>query len=903
MGCEIIDEAVLKVNGGDGAYGGTCTSMSFSFGGLSSGMRASITLSGKELSTPQQGDAMGLTMFGEGFNMDVASYTKSKSKDSSTLSINLVDQSHKVLDQNFIKITDGTGVGTKGLITIGTKRSARYGNLGGSLVLAANTVFRKSNNKNEPGIPVAYGKVDPYGGKTVQEALASVYSGPIPDGPWKHEGSFREVIAKIASELGVLAYWDVFTNTVKVADATNFSKGENQLLDIASKCGGNVSISETEDFSVTEGRIAYGNIDTNADFQSDQQAVGGSMSRYFKAQLLDPDFHYGACGKAGSTNLLDFENPETLKAIYSSANPKAYGLYAMQSCINIGAIPEKGEKAAKLPGRGGSGEVDLSYDGNFTLNEDHGFTQNSIIRKYYEGSEGACKPQIFAVKMTYNTVTQSAIAQAIKDSAEKDKSKTGSLATKKAEEFKDGQFVNTSVILQDTDHFTSVMNKSGGIDASSDVFYKYLNIISKFKRQYYVIRGRSERAPTYRGFLLTNESQGATSRLEIPDGYDPISFNPWLAASDCGNQELIDMLKILTFIYKGESLCTRTDRINDSTGEVDHSLADQNLGFLSQVTMGSFIYAMYSNTLPDFFGGGGEEFGPEAKEENAKKSGQGLVMHLIKKGGSKVIDHFASFQSGECNDDGEISALTAGGEVPAMADENETLSLNIPLGEYLKDNDLNIITASAENADDHMIAAVPESAPRIVKCWYDVKTWPFPAGSSNETAQKYHAMADGSEEEVWKKSFSSFSVNPSDVSSPEDEAGSYASTFDNAADTMWGSVWTDMVARLEDIVGANIWADTITSKSSSISFSTDEEGFASMPSFESGVESVSMSVSGGKTNVTISSGNSRLKESIRTMRQAIAQAATRGKPPPGLVPNPVEGAPNPMFSQLARGGR
>ena len=78
---------------------------SYTFGTLNSNNRATISISGPNLGRPDVGDNISIGLFGgAAFNMDVASYSKTRSKDSSSLTINLVDTSHRILDQKFINM-------------------------------------------------------------------------------------------------------------------------------------------------------------------------------------------------------------------------------------------------------------------------------------------------------------------------------------------------------------------------------------------------------------------------------------------------------------------------------------------------------------------------------------------------------------------------------------------------------------------------------------------------------------------------------------------------------------------------------------------------------------------------------------------------------------------------------
>jgi hypothetical protein len=92
------------------------------------------------------------------------------------------------------------------------------------------------------------------------------------------------------------------------------------------------------------------------------------------------------------------------------------------------------------------------------------------------------------------------------------------------------------------------------------------------------------------------------------------------------------------------------------------------------------------------------------------------------------------------------------------------------------------------------------------------------------------------------------------------------------------------------------WVDELTGKSTSIRFE-GTGGLSDIPSACSGIESISINVSGGKTSTTINSGNSILKQLISLLRGSTISSG-------GFVftvPDFVNSAPNNNFGKLSRG--
>ena len=93
------------------------------------------------------------------------------------------------------------------------------------------------------------------------------------------------------------------------------------------------------------------------------------------------------------------------------------------------------------------------------------------------------------------------------------------------------------------------------------------------------------------------------------------------------------------------------------------------------------------------------------------------------------------------------------------------------------------------------------------------------------------------------------------------------------------------------------WIDLVTGKSSSITFE-GAGGLSGIPSVGSGVESISISVSGGKTTTTINMGNSLLKQLISILRGSTLSSG--GFTFTGT--DVVNSASNPKFGKMSRGG-
>lgn len=876
MSCKIEDLSLVSINGTNKAYGGVASSFSFTFSGLAAGgMRASVSISGKNLSRPGVGDIMPISVFGGvSFAMQVASYTKTSSKNSSGLTLNLVDMS-RVLDNKFIMLDDGSGVTPSGVSVIGTKRTPMFKDMAGSIVHSPYTRFKKSEKLSDPGVSVAFVANDPFGGTTLKAALGSFYSGPTPNIIWKQEGSFREVICKLAHECGAAPYWDVEEGTVQTAGAAGMAGGGTAGLigSIADRCG-EYSISETVDFTASESSIAYGTVLESENNTSNQQSIGGKMTRYYTASLLDPDFHVGKCGVPGSDTKIDFESEDIKRAMAASFDPKVFGLYVLQ-CVADNAEQVVGGVDAEIEGRGGSATFKGKIEEAFVKDPMEKPSVNGFLSDYYEGGLDTCKPKIHPVYIADNS-----LAKQVKAELEKQNKKIGSDTLKSVFQKDSGKFKLDEIFLHDSSTFKSIISENGTIDASDDSLRNYLLQISKFKSRFYVIRGQAERAPTYKGFLLTAEAANGAANFNAPEGYIVHSFNPHSSIADCGISQLQELAATIAYMYKGGLGC-----------DID----------LKGISVGWFVRCLFRNQLPNIFGGG--ERADSEKEAEEDLDG-GFQMHLIEKplSASNVPDFNPIFKM--CAKGGKISQeYVSGGEARSIAENViKYTTAKIAIGDEdsaaYKEKKVNLLIMSKEKAEDFIKLPEIVKARRTTKVWYDVSQYPGIVGDG--PSNRGYATTAGSVGDAWKSRFSTFSVSASDLHSKDfPEINDFRSTFDTASVMTDEASWQAMIEKLDKIVEANAWEDLVSAVSTTITFTGQYTG--GLPPFSSGIESINISSDGRKITVSITAGNARLRESIRILRDAVVKSARTGNYPSFLAPDVLGGAPNPRFTQLYRG--
>jgi hypothetical protein len=908
--CDIIDQAALDINGGKGAYGGVATSFSFTFGGLNSGMRASLTITGKNLGNPAMGDALKISMLGGGFRMDVASYTRTKD----SLSLNLVDISHRILDHAFVVLNDGFATTVKGIKPVGCIRTPDTTEMAGSTIHKPQTGFRKGK-AGDSGKAAGMVTEDAFGADTLKDALKDIYSGPLSNGLMSYEGSLREVISKVAQDQGVLPYWDMLTSTVKTIDAGGMkgggpegSNGGGLIEDISKACAGDTTISETEDFTGTVTAIAMGSCQQNLNKDSEQESAGGKTTRYIGGTLLDPDFHIGTCGKAAADKIIDFEDEDVLKAITASTNDKVYGTYVIQSVLK-NAANVAGGAVVPLAGKDGNGQViDNRVAENFPAIIPP-YPENKFLSDYYNGGVDLCRPHIHLSSPMGEGDIQRIEAKMREENANKAGFREELIdpADLPAVQPVDGVYK----MMHKPPSFAGVLSPKGQVDASDDTLKAYLQALLKFKHRYYVVKGQLEGTPTYKGFLLTAEAASGAANFEAPNGYSKKPCNPYLSVAQCGIASIKELATMLSFIYRGDKQCS-------SEGE----------GHLDGIRTGDFIHAMMVNKLPDILTAG--EASTEDAEETAERRDQGFQMYLFEKDSddSKVPNW--SSVSTTCEVAGMITTTNAKPDIIKIAESvkvtsGDAVEVIPPMVNGHDENGdavaqeandwfgINQLEISKKPIDDELVPFGLDHAPRKIKVWYDVKQMPASfcnppkdeEGEDLDPGKRYASVSAGSAgKKAWKASLNKFSVSPSDVytppEDPEDDLD-YESNLCQPSQTIDNFVWSKMKERLGSIVGVNAWVDLMTAKSQSITYTASSEGPTEIPNFSTGIESISISSNGGKTTVTINVGNARLREAIKVMRESIIKSVEKGGNSIGLPTDQLQGAPNTKFYNLWKG--
>lgn len=368
MTCDIIPPSAVKLNGTNGAYGGKLTSLSLNFGPIGSEQKASVTLVGRSMSTPGEGDDMTVTIANSTYKMRVGGYTMTSSAaGATTMSLDLRDTSAKFLDNDFVLLGEesGTAIGTTpNNITIAGKKFGPIPDLNfkKNQIYTANRdtewgdirAFYEANSfeRVDENVETYQARLDSLirsnPGKVLYEVKVGGEGFPIPNsllksgvpfaGFFDFKGSFRDVIVAYCNATGAVAWWDMDEEKVDIQAKKNTEQGLAKLNGIKRSCE-IVSAAKSVDYTTTLAQSAQGSVSLS--FPGENASWGGlKMSRFLAATALRPEFKYKNCkdkNKEGGLIELSLSDTNVLKAFQASVDPKIYAAYALQSTLGNNA--------------------------------------------------------------------------------------------------------------------------------------------------------------------------------------------------------------------------------------------------------------------------------------------------------------------------------------------------------------------------------------------------------------------------------------------------------------------------------------------------------------------------------------------------------------------------------------
>lgn len=929
MACNIINSKYITINGGNTLYGGAITNLSFNFGGLSTGHKAQISvvkMASSPLSTPKNQDSVKIQLAGEVFNMHVGGYRLSTNANSpTTLSIDLYDQSNQFLDHDFIVLGEEfPNLGNfKNVHIVGDKYTTlpnkKTAELSGSIVPDADTKWGSARkffeNLKEPAgffggggslidkntvdrlVKSASGKSFYYtqqdknaasGVKTLNDVLGNLKIGNFDNLAFDFSGSFREVVVSICNALGYFAYWDMSKQKIKIVKKFNAESGTSVLNSIAKSCN-TISYSAGENFTVTSSQSAIGSF-SSSDPGETSKMYGSAATRFLKATLLQPDFHYSTCSEGKkSLKLIDFTDTDVLKAITAAEDEKVFAMYVLQTMLKSNSTLDI-TKTIKFEMPGGANQkqnqtlnIKNEFDSDRPL-----FIKNEFLSKYYKvtsSSGPACEGAAYPVVPVDESITEGIILNREKEWNKKWESSPVSVAG----ESDHGTFNNGFMFIHQVNKFNTILGESSKLSSRNDILRNYLKAISEFKNRFYVVKDqtglRTVRGNSIKrnyGFYMTSSTAGPSAVFNNVGGYQHQAINPYLSLKDAGG-EFQALAKTIFAMYKRE-------------GGIDD--------FLSRTPVVDLIRALDRNELKAFVNRGYASSNVVDQDKLGDDFDSPTInMHILVKEKSTIEGPFGSNKYTEFGE-GEFFDVTVNSEAVDISERIGQIEFSEedgPLGKLFDqgEDDLNLMVVTSDDISEHIQPAFFNEKPlRKIKIEYNVEgmqsTIKKATGHFQITAAEIK-----DDRKVWSGNLiQNISINAADISTSNTIFNKFESTANDDSSIYSEKNQSLMSTDLKAKVKNNTWIDDIPAKSESLQFVLN--GNVTLPSIEQGLQSLSIQSNDGNVIVDVSIGNENAKKSQIAMRKMRSEGSKLRHGYGSIIPDTTENF-SPKFLSYAKG--
>ena len=926
MTCNIINPDHAKINGGNSAYGGFLTNVSLNLAGLNGGNSANVTLEGVGLQRPKSGDKITIDIMGTTMKFDIAGFDYKDSADSiPTLSLNCQDSSHRFLDHNFIGLRGDMPEGVNNVYAIGFKFGK---NPNGNALKSVGYYVSDSDEQwvqleeayQEAGIDNPVNKAADTPGKTLyfsegkhslKTAMGSLLSLPIPSGPYDATGSFRAVLSQISNETGVFMYWDLLKNVVKGFMPSSISGGVSKLKSWTGLPGCKVlSVGDGKDFTVTEGVGAIGS------FDSDAPDKGGKPTKYYSAELLNPDFHYSGCGNTDAPlTVIDLTDFDVEMAMGASYDPKIYAYFVLQALLTHNSKSKSRVGCIESDAKGRDNETTkftFCWEDNFSAATYPGRRSNNIsdwenafiVDYYMTNAKGNCSMEEITplAPQADSNVAKSLIKQQKEEWIKKPNSFPALVGGDLGDNGRDQlEFKNATMFPHTPDIASSILNTDGSLSGDSDILRLYLQSLMAFKNKFYVVTGcfkksgsrkcskngesyydvdpktgkvKKIKVPNVMGFLATVDKSAGANNIQADEGYTHDPVNPFSSLEECGLQTIQELVVNLSFMYiKGS--CPKD--------------------FMSKYSVVGFIYALYNNELKKYFeevktgGGDIQKTISEWKSKNPKLSeNPELRIHIVSKSAEDNTNPFAK-TSIECGDNGQKKTYSLAGAAeivtklygPLNTDLGSGISEifgqgpidlgpNLAMGGNIE-NDNNVVNLMliSDTYIANMIQEViiPE-VDQEVKLWYDVEQ----SGGGN-FHMAYGNMID--QDKTWtKKLETGLTITAADVGLTNKGFASFSADAADRFNKVSRRNQALMFNELKLKIDKNVYIDDLIAEKYTAEALITKEGTVVIPSFEEGLESLSISSSAnGDSSITVTVSNAAIRSARKAMMEAIANGS------------------------------
>lgn len=881
MSCNIISANHASINGSNTIYGGGIASVSYAPSTINGYNKATVKIV-NATSSPGANNSANINIAGLSLNMRVGSYTETVGVGSvSSTTINYYDNS-QILDNSHVLLKEEVPAG---LGAIGKKFGPRPDLESlrqlGLIIPASDTVF--ADLRGYYGA-IGAGNVDALvasaPGKTVYTmgefmgafgaALGPGVDFGVGDGvKVDFRGTLREVLVQMCNAFGAVAYWDPESDTVTTAP---IGAPPPPIQPPSAGCT-IITSSTTQDFTGSRAQGACGVFQSSNDGESFRSS-GGKMKRFMKAKLLKPtlSIRVNGCG-GGNMDLALFDDqgnvdPDIGKAMAVASNPKVYAMYALESGITFGQAPGVG--------------VNIQYNGDNPVNNQNvqvGLApaagiggQNAFLNSYYQ----CLLSDVFAVNLG---------GEAAKEAGnQKWNNNPGSSPHSIVGDYRNGTFERGCFLLVKKGIDNPIIGDDLNLAGEGDILRQYLQVLPNFINRMYVLKATGARSAVgggqRYGYYITSRGSG---EREFGEGWETKKVNPWSSIQDCGDQFIIDLARAMFSMHAGRVRCQAGGR-----------------GPLSEITVIDFINALENDTVAGLMGGGG---GPQVQDDE----GLDQVMYIGLRGSPPANPTDLAGITQECFRQNQISevrtlapAVRAAELIGQVSFEKDSGGELAGIAEKYGIGVLNTVTNVGPNVIP--ITNLGSNPKDTVKIDFDVE-----GVASSLSSGPGHVMLGAGQLPpggAWKsKMDTNVSVNATDIAFANGIAQSYlASEYDE------GFIYSKrnialMSKLLQNKVSAHAWLDDVAGTSTTTTYLLEDNNMPPIPGVGEGLDSLSITNQGGKTELTITYGNAAAIRARATLRDMHATNSHLQHSQSFVIPNALNLAPNTNLENIANGQR
>ena len=521
---------------------------------------------------------------------------------------------------------------------------------------------------------------------------------------------------------------------------------------------------------------------------------------------------------------------------------------------------------------------------------------------------------------------------------------------------KEGGFVGGKIVLQKTGHFDSILG-SGGLEGANDVLAMYLRAIAKFRNRFYVIKeDRGEcvaqsvnvAGRTY-GYYVSSEAQNSPVSFEAEDGYKLVQINPFVPLGECSCGELVAMAQTLAMMYLPNTKVLASVMGMRPDFDNPQKIADGTEDGFPGAAVIDFIYALESDAekpLPGevtglelFFNGDGKKAKPVRRAIIDDEDSPQLTMHLLVVDGPenelKDIPQIGFMSNPNQRDKFNLGAFEGAEAIAGpAANVAEELVINLasalssgskPLGVIAKgvgEGDPEIAIWGIKSTEFNNLhgnitggvwpdlegkpfipaASLTEAGPDEVKVWYRVggveNSFNSQPGEFSLTGMISPAT------NCWTAKFDfGISVNAADIGRNNATSGWGATSATMGNSYSFGNR-SLMLGQLYGKLRQAAASDNTVAVSKTLTYVStkrfEEEEF-DMPTMAEGLESLSVSINGNRTEVSLTVGNSIQRQASKAMFERMVQSPGTLYRPGGVMPNSFQQGVSPRFQNFMKG--